>query len=625
MKKDNVVMICVLTMSGIEVLVGIARAIGGKQIMIALAVITLLNCILLCAFFLRYIKFKDKILKQNDMNKNLYTAMFNISSAAVWEWNLQTKEFKANAYWCLFIGGSVPEQLSLEEFYKVFYPLEDEKSKRDAFRAFLDSKKEYYQDNSFMGGKDGKMALGINSFYLLRDQDEKPMIMIGSIFRQQFGDQNEAYDTLTALPSRHTLLEIMKEDLLDSNKRLKQSAFLIIDINNFRQINGTYGYSNGDNILRQVGMRLASLNSSNTLVSRGDSNDFAVYISDVNLVDEVDMLVNQAYSVFKNPFYINETEIKLTVCIAATQFYSSDIKLDQIIHSTFVALDRAKSESHNENNFVLFNQSMLIDARQREKIIFTLERFKENDCLRLYYQPQFSTNDDKLHAFEALLRLEIKGIGAVSPSKFIPLAEETGLIIEIGYWVLYESCQAVKRFQKSGMDFTSIAVNVSLVQIIAPDFINNVKKIINECDVNPSCLEFEITESVLMSSIEYGEDILRQLKEFGVGIVLDDFGSGYSSLNYIRALSIDTLKIDKVFIDGICSDNKSKYIVEMVLNLAKQIGLEVVAEGVENFEQLEVLRYLQCPVVQGYYCSIPLPEDCILERYASHVFAYKKQ
>ncbi len=351
-------------------------------------------------------------------------------------------------------------------------------------------------------------------------------------------------------------------------------------------------------------------------MSRGESNNFVMFISDMDHVDEVDMLVNKIYSLFKEPFRINNAGVILTVCIGATQFYSGESKLDEIIHSTFVALMRAKSESHNENRYVLFNQSMLVDTRQREKIISSLEGFRENGSLRLFYQPQFYAQTDKLHAFEALLRLDVDEVGAVSPSKFIPIAEETGQIVDIGYWVIEESCEAVKRFREAGLEFTSVAVNVSLVQLISPGFISRVKEIIKNSGVSPSCLEFEITESVLMSSVEHGADILRQLKEFGVNIVLDDFGSGYSSLNYIRALSIDTLKIDKVFIDGICRDDKSKYIVEMVLNLAKQLGLEVVAEGVETREQLEVLRGLSCPVIQGYFYSRPLPEKRILEKFA---------
>lgn len=261
--------------------------------------------------------------------------------------------------------------------------------------------------------------------------------------------------------------------------------------------------------------------------------------------------------------------------------------------------------------YLASHPSMSTEEKKREKILYILQNFKQLQSLKIYFQPQYISENNSLYGFEALLRIVDDEIGKVFPAEFIPVAEETGLIIDIGYWCIRECCKTAKRFIKMGAKFSAIAINISIVQLMSPGFVSEVKSIILEENIDPSFLSFEITESILMHSVEYGADILSQLKDFGIGIVLDDFGSGYSSLNYIRALSIDTLKIDKTFIDSICTDDKSKYIVEMILNLAKKIDLEVVAEGVETIDQLNELKKISCPIIQGHYYNKPMSEGDI--------------
>ena len=420
------------------------------------------------------------------------------------------------------------------------------------------------------------------------------------------------HDSLTGLLSKASMMSLIGKELEHRRATGKGLCGLfVLDINNYRAVNTRYGYSMGDRVLSEVGCRLNQLSSPGVLVGRIESNNFVAFIKDLKSYHEMDDYAQRIQAVFETPINLGAGDIHITASIGAAVTPAATTSLDRIMSYAFTAMAQAKAQGQG-NNYQLFNSSMKRKADRRGQIIRILENHEKTGSLRVYYQPQYISKNGNIHGLEALLRVIDSELGMVPPKEFIPIAEETGLIIDIGYWCIRECCRAIKRFKKAGLLFTAISINVSLVQLTALDFVDRVKEIVLEEGVDPSMLAFEITESMLMCSMEHGENLLRQLKDFGVRVVLDDFGSGYSSLNYIRSLSIDTLKIDKSFIDGICTDGKSKYIIELILNLAEKIDLEVVAEGVETEEQLKVLKSFACPIIQGFYFSKPIPEQDVV-------------
>ncbi len=412
------------------------------------------------------------------------------------------------------------------------------------------------------------------------------------------------HDSLTGLLSKASMMSLIGKELETRHAGEGNDGLFVIDINNYRVVNTRYGYSMGDQVLSEVGRRLNHLSSERVLVGRIESNNFVVFIKELQGEQEMGQMARQIQAVFERPINIGAGDIRITVSIGAAIAPLTGSSLDSVMSYALTALAQARAKGQS-NNYQLFNSSMKQGADRRTQIIRILETHEKTGSLRVYYQPQYISKNGCIHGLEALLRVIDDQLGLVAPKEFIP-------IIDIGYWCIRECCRAIKRFRKEGLLFTAISINVSLVQLTALDFVDRIKEIILEEGIDPSMLAFEITESMLMCSMEHGENLLRQLKDFGVRVVLDDFGSGYSSLNYIRALSIDTLKIDKSFIDGICTDGKSKYIIQLILNLAEKINLEVVAEGVETEEQLNMLRSFSCPIIQGFYFSKPIPEPEVL-------------
>ncbi len=552
----------------------------------------------------------------------LYENLFQLADCGIWQWDPQSEKFDANICWEILYGGKPPKTMCLAELLDSLFQWHSDADRQRFLRALSGEETCYRTSGSVLDERFGIKEIS-ETFFILRDDDGMPLKVLCCISdREQLDVKeppylNHSYDVLTMLPDRNSMLAALSEAAFQPGSIFQQNALLFIDINQFSRVNNHYGYSTGDYVIQEIAQRLAALKSSRVYVCRGESNNFSIVFRSISHIDELDWMVKQIFSCFEKPFLVHcaKRKLMLTVSIGIATFYSDGEEPDTIISSAFAALKRAKETANFGNSFALFNKSLLMDIQQRERIISVLEKHRDNHCLKLYFQPQINSVNNQLHAFEVLLRMDSMQTGFVMPSDFIPIAEETGLIIDMGYWLLEECCQAIKRFRWEGIQFHTMAINISLVQLMSPNFVEKVKKIVTDAELDPSWLEFEITESVLMNSVEYGAHLLMELKKFGINITLDDFGLEYSSLNYIRALSIDTLKIDKVFVDTICNDQKSKSIVEMILNMARKIGMEVVAEGVETYEQLEELRRMLCPIIQGYYFCRPLPESDIIKKY----------
>jgi len=419
------------------------------------------------------------------------------------------------------------------------------------------------------------------------------------------------HDTLTGLPNRLALYEDFEKQITASPG--KTAALFIIDSDNFKFINDSMGHSFGDILIKKMGERLTSIfKDQGSKIYRLGGDEFVLFTF-YDRIDEVFRYAQEIERNFNEPIEIEENTVCITVSVGIATCPANGNSIDELIKNADIALYKAKDAG--KNCYVLFSDEMHEKIKQRMLIEKHLRNAIENNELDLYYQPQVDATTGDITGFEALLRWHNRELGFVPPLSFISVAEETRLINPIGKWVLQKACSFLKKIHATGNEDVTVAVNVSIFQLLQDDFVDIVEETLYSEGIAPDCLELEITESILMESFNVISLILRKLKKLGVRIALDDFGKGYSSLSYLRQLPIDTLKIDKCFVDGILSDTESASLTGMIVKLGQNLGLTVIAEGVEEQKQMDFLKENGCHKMQGYLFSKPLPENDVLKFY----------
>ena len=415
------------------------------------------------------------------------------------------------------------------------------------------------------------------------------------------------YDTLTNLPNRTLLAERLSRAIVRARRQGTCVALLFLDLDRFKDVNDTLGHAAGDRILRVAAQRLQQSVGQAHTVARIGGDEFTVLLEDIAHADEADVCAQRVIDAFDEPLLLDDRqEIAITPSIGISLYPEhAQVPTDLLKHAD-TAMYQAKSAGRH--TFMRYTHDMDSNTRRRAGLLGALRRVEERGELRLVYQPQLSLADGRIRRVEALLRWDSVEHGEVMPAQFIPLAEESGMIIGIGEWVLREACTTLADWHRSGFDDMSMAVNVSAVQLLRSDLPSTVERILRETGVDARFLELELTESVLMANAELAAERLQTFRRIGVSIAVDDFGTGYSSLAYLRRLPITTLKIDKAFIDDLGGPNDSEdaAITTTVIAMAHSLGLDVVAEGVETAEQLAFLRTQGCDVVQGYWLAPPL-------------------
>jgi EAL domain-containing protein (putative c-di-GMP-specific phosphodiesterase class I) len=307
------------------------------------------------------------------------------------------------------------------------------------------------------------------------------------------------------------------------------------------------------------------------------------------------------------PFLCGGHELHITTSIGVSIYPDHNNDVQELVHNADMAMYRAKAEGRNSFQFYIPN--MQEQSFQRLVMENNLRRALENDELDTYYQPQVDLESGKIVGLEALLRWKHVALGSISPAKFIPLAEETGLIVNIGSWVLRQACLQAIAWQNMGLPPIQIGVNLSIKQLEQRDFLSNLQEILQETNFNPHFLELEITEGIMMNHVSEKIALLNQIRELGVKLSIDDFGTGYSSLSYLKNLPIDTIKIDRTFIECITHNDQDRAIVSLLINLSHSLNLVVIAEGAESREQVDLLRSLGCDLIQGYFFHKALPAE----------------
>lgn len=419
------------------------------------------------------------------------------------------------------------------------------------------------------------------------------------------------YDHLTGLPNRMAFYDNLSKYLL--NKPDVESAMLFIDSDNFKFINDTMGHSFGDQFIKEIGRRLSLLFEDRHTVYRLGGDEFIVCCREYPSLEYVIECAEGILHSFSFPFEIEDSTLYASVSIGIATYPKDGSNPDEIMKSADIAMYRAKSMG--KNRYVFYDQSMQDAVTKRMIIEKHLRSALQNNEFLLYFQPQLDVKNGRISGFEALLRWNNADLGFVSPLTFIGIAEETHLIIPIGEWVLRNACFFLKQMHMKGYTGLKISVNVSILQLIQKNFVDTVRQILEFIDMSPQYLELEITESILMESFQTIRDKLNQLKGMGIQIALDDFGQGYSSLSYLKQIPIDTLKIDKSFIDSICSEDGSESLTGTIIAIGRRMGLTIVAEGVENQEQMGYLKKHRCHLIQGYFISKPLAPEAAVKFY----------
>lgn len=413
------------------------------------------------------------------------------------------------------------------------------------------------------------------------------------------------HDQLTGLQNRLALNERLGT-LISENKDQKFSL-LILDVDNFKYINDTMGHTFGDMILVKLSERLTNQQDSNLTVYRIGGDEFLILVENYNKKEEIEKVAVNTLKAFKPCVEINGSKTFTTVSIGVSTFPKHGTDTDTLLINADIAVNKAKKAG--KNRIVFYNKPMnevIIERMYLEKY---LRSALENNEFELYYQPQLDISSGRISGFEALLRWRNSELGFVSPQRFIGVAEDTNLIIPIGEWVFRNACVFLKVLHKQGYTDLDISVNISMLQLLQDDFVDMITEIVEWVQIDSKHIELEITESILMESYEAIAGKLKTLRARGFKIALDDFGKGYSSLNYLKQLPISTLKIDKCFIDTISNSTKNKSLTGLIIKLGKSMGLCVVAEGVETQEQMDYLVKHKCNKIQGYLFSRPITEE----------------
>ncbi|MEE0725225.1 MAG: bifunctional diguanylate cyclase/phosphodiesterase, partial [Clostridium saudiense] len=375
--------------------------------------------------------------------------------------------------------------------------------------------------------------------------------------------------------------------------------------------NDTYGHEVGDEILLKLSERVNKELDGRHTFARFGGDEFVIAFSRVHDENEIRELLNKLLVSVRKPIEVNNKSIYCSISLGVSMYPRDADNLDILLKTADMAMHKAKEEG--KNRFRFFDVDILTLLRRQYDIEKALRTSIEKKEIFMVFQPKISIKGEKVNGFEALVRWVSQELGFVSPAEFIPIAENTGFIVELGKYIIEESFKKCRELYESSDNKFHIAINISDIQLREEGFIDFVSALLNKYNIPPEYIEFEITEGVIMQSVSRNIELLLNLKKLGVSIALDDFGTGYSSLSYLKRLPIDVLKIDKSFVDGIGVDEKSEYIAESIIKLSHSLDLKVVAEGVETKEQLGYLDKMKCDIAQGYYFSKPEKFEIIKE------------
>ncbi len=430
------------------------------------------------------------------------------------------------------------------------------------------------------------------------------------------------YDLLTGLPNRTLFMDRLNQVMTRAEYQKRLIAVIILDLDRFKYLNDVFGSNTGDEVLKEVSVRLQNCIRDGDILARLGGDEFGLALVDVAQKEDFIVIVEKIRTSVSEPILVKGNELVLTVSIGISLYPFDGENAHAIFQNADIAFSKAKMLGRN--NYQYYTSDM--NEKASEFMFFEKQLFSalDNDEFVIHYQPYYDIYTKKMVGMESLLRWDNKSMGLALPQTFIPILEETGMINPVGYWIMRKICGQLIKWRGEGLPVVPVSINISPIQFRQKDLADTLEKIVAENRVDPSLIVLEIIESTLMHDFEYAGSVLKKLREIGFSISIDDFGTGYSSLSYLKRFPIDSIKIDKSFINDITTDPDSGSIVTAIISLSHSLNLKVIAEGVETEEQLNILRILRCDFIQGFYYSRPLTSEAIEHIYVASMVANEK-
>jgi diguanylate cyclase (GGDEF)-like protein/PAS domain S-box-containing protein len=408
------------------------------------------------------------------------------------------------------------------------------------------------------------------------------------------------FDALTGVPNRALLADRLEQGIARARRASLHMAVLAVDIDRFKLVNDVFGFDAGDELLKVITARLSALVGEGDTVARVGNDEFVVVLHNIAQPPDVVATVNRIMTSISRPIILRGEEIVLSLAVGITLFPEDGADADTLIQNAHIALGKAKTQG--KNNFQFYTPGIMKKASEILVMEKRLSSALKKEEYRVYYQPYVDMTTKRVGGAEALIKWKSDKHGLVSPAKFIPLLEDSGMIVDVGEWVLRTACRQIKEWDR-GKSMFPVAVNLSSLQFRNKYLVEMVENTIKEAGVDPGSLTLEVTEGIFMHDLDYTSEVLERLKGLGVSISVDDFGTGYSSLSYLKRLPVDNVKIDMSFVKDITTDPDAASLVMAITSLARSLNLKTIAEGVETEEQWKILRLLRCDMGQGFYFS----------------------
>lgn len=531
----------------------------------------------------------------------------------VWDWNMIDNSIYFSPRWKAILGyedDEIPNHP--REWFSRVHP-HDLHQVREHLQAHLNGATPHFQSEHRLMHKDGVYRWALVRGLAVRNTKEQATRMAGSLTdvtkRKSVEEQllhDALHDTLTGLPNRALFMDHLRLSLERARRRRYYFAVLFLDLDQFKVVNDSLGHVIGDQLLGEIAERLKSCIRPGDTLARLGGDEFTILLDDINSISSAHRVAQRIQDEMARPIIVEGHEVFTSASIGIALSASCYERPEEVLRDADTAMYRAKSRGRAR--YEVFDQNMHKRALDLLELETTLRHAVKRDEFLLHYQPIVNLASGKLCGFEALVRWEHPRRGLIGPDDFIPLAEDTGLIIPIGRWVMEQACKQLEQWTERypGQPPLAVSVNLSSRQIMQPDFVTEVNNIIKNTKINPKSLRLEITESMIMDNAQDAIDLLWRLKKLNLHLNIDDFGTGYSSLSYLHRFPIDTFKIDRSFVSNMDKAAENYEIVRTILSLASNLGMEVTAEGVETVKQFNALKQLRCNLGQGFYFSRPI-------------------
>lgn len=547
-------------------------------------------------------------------NEERYSLAMRASNDGLWDWNLKTNKIYYSDRWKEMLGFNDDEISDTPDEWLSRIHQEDHDRVRASIDAYLEGTTSNfeieYRIRHFSDNYLWMMAKGL----AIRTSSGRATRFAGSqtdVSERKSNEEQMIYDalhdTLTSIPNRTLLLDRIRQSLVRLKRYPKTSfAIIFIDLDRFRLVNESLGHIHGDELLQLISARLKETIPIGDTVARLGGDEFSVLLQDIDSVRDVEAIAKDIQNSFSKPFFLGDKEVFASASMGIAHSDNNYKTPEEILRDSELAMYRAKRGGKSQS--IVFQPQFRQSSLSPIDLDTDLRRALDRDEMELHYQPIISMRDRTISGFEALLRWSHRSRGVISPNEFIPLAEETGLIYDLGQWVLGKACKQIAAWNKSKEkeDQLEISINLSSRQFSDPNLVEGIVENIEKSGFDAEFLKIEITESALMQNAQRSVSMLNQLKDLNIKVCVDDFGTGYSSLSYLHTFPIDTLKIDRSFVHDMSRNFRNMEIIRTIIMLAHNLKLDVIAEGVETGEQDAQLSALGCQFAQGFYFSRPI-------------------